>query len=288
MSTVKVSAQAIPYPGGNLRLNRTLVMGVLNVTPDSFSDGGKYYRFEEAIDHAQQMLDNGADIIDIGGESTRPGALPLTTESELERVIPVIKALTKIHPEIVISIDTYKSVVAEEAIRAGARMVNDISGLGLDPRMKDIVHKYQVPVVIMHIKGTPRDMQENPYYADLFGELIRYFQERIESALRTGIPAGQIIIDPGIGFGKRLEDNYEILNRLEELIALGYPVLVGPSRKSFIGRILNQPPEERLFGTAAAVAVAVYKGARIIRVHDVPEMRQVIQIAERIACSGGI
>ena len=272
----------IPYPGGKLSLNRTLIMGVLNVTPDSFSDGGKFYEPEIAINHALQMLDEGADIIDIGGESTRPGAEPLPTDIELKRVIPIIQSIIKARPDAVISIDTYKSIVAEKSIKAGAKIVNDISGLSFDPEMKNVIREYKVPVVIMHIKGTPRNMQENPYYEDLMGELIQYFRERVNLAFEAGIRKNQIIIDPGIGFGKRVEDNYVLLNHIDELASLGYTVLVGPSRKSFIGKILNLPPAERIWGTAAAVAIAVYKGVNIIRVHDVKEMIQVVKIAERI------
>jgi len=272
----------IPYPGGKLSLNRTLIMGVLNVTPDSFSDGGKFYEPEIAINHALQMLDEGADIIDIGGESTRPGAEPLPIDIELKRVIPIIQSIIKARPDAVISIDTYKSIAAEKSIKAGAKIVNDISGLSFDPEMKNVIREYKVPVVIMHIKGTPRNMQENPYYEDLMGELIQYFRERINLALEAGIRKNQIIIDPGIGFGKRIEDNYVILNHLDELASLGYTVLVGPSRKSFVGKVLNLPPAERIWGTAAAVAIAVYKGVNIIRVHDVKEMIQVVKIAERI------
>lgn len=272
----------IPYPGGVLPLNRTLIMGVLNVTPDSFSDGGKFSEPEIAIKHAFQMLDDGADIIDIGGESTRPGAEPLPIDTELKRVIPIIQSVIKSRPKAVISIDTYKCTVAEESIKAGAKIVNDISGLGFDPKMKEIVREYNVPIVIMHIKGTPLNMQENPHYEDLMSELIEYFHERVNLALKAGIQKNQIIVDPGIGFGKRLEDNYEILHRLNELVSLDYPVLVGPSRKSFVGKVLNLPPPERIWGTAAAVAIAVNNGANIIRVHDVKEMIQVVRIAEKI------
>lgn len=270
------------YPGGALSLERTILAGVLNVTPDSFSDGGRFYDTGEAIKQAFRLLEDGADIIDVGGESTRPGAEPVNPDEELKRVIPVIRAIIKEKPQAVVSIDTYKSPVAEEAVKSGARMVNDISGLGYDPRMINIVRDYHVPVVIMHIKGKPRDMQKNPHYDNLIGELIRYFQERIARALQAGIRKEQIIVDPGIGFGKRIVDNYEILGRLEEFINLGYPVMVGPSRKSFIGKVLDAPAGERMFGTAAAVTAAVLKGAQFIRVHDAREMKQVIKVAEAI------
>lgn len=281
MNTLNNPAEIV-YPGGKLSLKRTLIMGILNITPDSFSDGGRFLDCHQAVKQALRMLDDGADIIDIGGESTRPGADPVPLETELERVLPVIESILKKRPEAVISIDTYKSAVARKAIESGARMVNDISGLGFDPEMKNVVRDKHVPVIIMHIKGTPRDMQKNPHYDNLITELIAYFRKRITEALKRGIEKSQIIIDPGIGFGKRLEDNYEILNRLDEFTALGFPVLVGPSRKSFIGRELNLPPEERIFGTAAAVSIAVWKGANILRVHDVKEMVEVIRIVERI------
>lgn len=280
-NTLRCPAEII-YPGGKLPLNRTLLMGILNITPDSFSDGGKFFDHNQALKQALRMLDEGADIIDIGGESTRPGAQPVPLDAELERVIPVIESILKKRPEAVISIDTYKSAVAKKAIESGARMVNDISGLGFDPEMKNVVRDKHVPAVIMHIKGTPLDMQKNPRYDNLMNELISYFTKRTLELLKRGLSKSQIIIDPGIGFGKRLEDNYEILNRLDEFTALGYPVLVGPSRKSFIGTVLNLPANKRLFGTAAAVAIAVWKGADIIRVHDVKEMSEVIRIVERI------
>lgn len=272
----------ITYPGGVLPLDRPRVMGILNVTPDSFSDGGKFYDTQLAIEHGLKLLSEGADILDIGGESTRPGAKPVSVEEELKRVIPVIEGIKKEAPDALISIDSYKSEVAEQAIKAGARMVNDISGLRFDHRMVEVVSRYQVPVVIMHIKGTPKDMQDNPQYEDLISEIRQYFLQQIKFAVEHGISQDRIIIDPGIGFGKKLEHNYEILAHLEEFKELGYPILVGPSRKSFIGNILNLPPQERLWGTAAAVTAAILKGAEIIRVHDVKEMLQVIKIAECI------
>lgn len=257
-------------------------MGILNVTPDSFSDGGRFYALESAIRHGVGMIEDGADIIDVGGESTRPGAEPVSLQEELKRVIPVIKEIARVKPRAVISIDTYKSTVAEAAIKAGARIVNDISGLGFDKRLADVVRKYKVPLIIMHIKGTPRNMQDNPVYTDVISEITRYFRKRIELALAKGINRNQIIVDPGIGFGKKAKDNYEILRRLGELKSLGRPIMLGTSRKSFIGQVLNLPPEQRIIGTAATCAVGIMNGANIIRVHDVVEMKQVATICEQI------
>lgn len=266
---------------------RTLVMGILNCTPDSFSDGGRYFEKQAAIDHALQMVEDGADIIDVGGESTRPagpygaGAEPVSDAEEMERVIPVIEALAKQTP-VALSIDTYKSSVAIAAIRAGASMVNDISGFQFDPLMPEIVAQSRAAAVIMHIKGTPRDMQQNPSYGNLMDELYQYFDERLQMASSAGISAEQIVIDPGLGFGKRLQDNYEILRRLEEFRGLGCAILVGPSRKSFIGKALDLPVDQRLEGTAAAVALAVANGAHIVRVHDVKEIHRVVKIADMV------
>jgi dihydropteroate synthase len=267
---------------------RALVMGVLNCTPDSFYDGGRYFSHEAAIAHGQRLAEEGADMIDIGGESTRPkgvyggGAEPVSAEEEKRRVIPVIEALSK-SVNIPLSIDTYKAEVAEAAVQAGASLVNDISGFQFDPQMPETVAKLGVPVVIMHTKGSPADMQSNPTYENLLDELYLYFEEKIELARAAGIVEDRLIIDPGLGFGKRVQDNYEILRRLPEFRGLGCPILVGPSRKSFVGKTLNLPPEQRLEGTAAAVAAAAMNGAHIIRVHDVREMRRVATIAELIA-----
>lgn len=265
-----------------LKLNRTYIVGILNVTPDSFSDGNKYYRLSKAIDHALEMIENGADIIDIGGESTRPGSKPVLSGVECKRVIPIIENLVRIKPNILISIDTYKSEVANEAIKAGARIVNDISGLGFDSKMVSVVSRYKIPVILMHIKKTPQTMQINPTYSNLKSEIFSYFKERINFAVKRGIDKKQIIIDPGLGFGKRLEDNYKILGWLEELHELGQSIMVGPSRKSFIGKLLGLPPQELIEGTAAVVTCAVLKGVHFIRIHDIKEMKRVITIAETI------
>lgn len=261
---------------------RTYIMGILNITPDSFSDGGLYFNKESAVEHAIRMEEEGADIIDIGGESTRPGAEPISTEEEIRRVVPVIEALEK-KIKVPISIDTYKAGVAEKALSAGADIVNDISGLRFDPDMPGVVVRYQVPVVIMHIKGTPRDMQVNPTYKALIPEIMDYFREGIEIAKKAGVSEEKIIIDPGIGFGKTVEHNLEIIRRLNEFTGFERPILLGPSRKSFIGKILGDlPVTERLEGTASAVAIGIFSGANIIRVHNVKEMVRVARIADAI------
>lgn len=260
---------------------RTHVMGILNVTPDSFFDGGLYFEHEHALERAFEMVEDGADLIDVGGESTRPGADPVDTSEEIRRVISVIEGLQgKI--SVPISIDTKKAEVAEAAIQAGAHVVNDISALRFDPRMASVVVNYGVPVVLMHMKGNPKDMQKNPEYTDLIGEIYDYLDRRIQDALKEGIPLEKIIVDPGIGFGKKWKDNFVILERLKEFQRLGCPLLVGVSRKSFIGRALNLPEEERLMGTAAAVAASILQGVHIVRVHDVKEVVQVARIVDRI------
>lgn len=262
--------------------SRTHVMGILNITPDSFSDGGKFFTVDQAIAQGIRMADEGADIIDIGAESTRPGSEPIPTDEELNRLLPVLEQLLK-KIKIPISVDTYKSTVAEAALDVGAHIINDISGLRFDPLMKNVVARYQTPVIIMHIKGEPKNMQIAPYYDDVMGEISGYLEESIRRAVTAGIRKENIIIDPGIGFGKRLEDNFEIIRRLSELKRLGCPILVGPSRKSFLGKVLNLPPSERLEGTITAVAVAIQNGADIVRVHDVKSISRVCQIADFLA-----
>ncbi|MFQ6003070.1 MAG: dihydropteroate synthase [Candidatus Zixiibacteriota bacterium] len=261
--------------------SRAHLMGILNVTPDSFSDGGKFLRTEDAVRRGIKMAEEGADIIDVGGESTRPGSDPVTIEEELSRVIPVIEALSQ-KIDIPISIDTYKSEVAKKALDAGAEMINDISALRFDPQMKKIADEYQVPIVLMHIKGTPKNMQENPYYDDVITEITEYLKQSIEIAQKAGIGREKIIIDPGIGFGKRLEDNLNILKNLKKFSILDCPILVGPSKKSFIGKILDLPVEERLEGSLAALAVSIMNGANIIRVHDVKESKRVATLVDAI------
>lgn len=260
---------------------KPLIMGILNVTPDSFSDGGKYDNYLTAITHAIKMEDEGADIIDIGGESTRPGAKPIDIEEELKRVIPVIEGIRK-ESNIVISIDTYKSNVASKAISAGANIINDISGLRFDANMVHFASEAQVPIIVMHMLGNPQNMQSNPSYSNLMNELITFFQERVDVLTSKGINKNNIILDPGIGFGKTTDHNFTLIRELGRIVELGYPVLVGPSRKSFIGKTLNLPLEDRIEGTAAAVTAAIMNGTRIVRVHDVKEMLRVVKMTENI------
>ncbi len=252
--------------------SRPLIMGVLNVTPDSFADGGRFLDVNQAVAHAQEMIAAGADIIDIGGESTRPGALPVSADEELRRVIPVIERL----PGVMVSIDTTKAAVAEQALAAGARIVNDISALRFDARMPEVIGN--AGVVLMHMQGTPATMQQSPTYGDVVVEVREFLRERIAFAEARGIKKTQIAVDPGIGFGKSVAHNLALLARLEALAELDCPVLVGTSRKSFIGKVLDREPHERLWGTAATVAWAVAHGARIVRVHDVTEMRDVTRM----------
>lgn len=268
-----------------LSQNRTLIMGVLNVTPDSFSDGGEFLDAEKAIERAIQMVEEGADIIDIGGESSRPGADPVSESEELRRVLPVITALKDVI-NVPLSIDTFKASVAEKALDAGVQMINDISGLRGDGDMAKLAAERKVYTIIMHMKGTPKTMQANPSYDNLMIELVQYFEERIAFAFSAGITRKKIILDPGIGFGKRVEDNFVILNELQTLVDLGYPVLVGPSRKSFIGLTLDLPENDRLEGTSATITAAVLNGAKIVRVHDVKEMRRVVLISDAIRLEG--
>ncbi len=282
----------INYKGKFLNLgDKTAVMGILNVTPDSFSDGGKYNSVEVAVKRVAQMLEEGADIIDIGGESTRPGAEPVSVEEEIRRVIPVIKAVRKeLGNNFFISVDTYKSTVAEAAIEEGADIINDVSGMKLDHRMIDVVLKYDCPIILNHMRGTPQNMQKNVYYDDVVKDIIDFMYEQINSALKRGVRKDRFIIDPGIGFGKNVEHNVEIIKRLKEFKILGFPVLIGISRKSFIGKILknllkknNEPlPKERLYGSLAATAMAVLNGAHIVRVHDVKETVEFLTILDTI------
>jgi dihydropteroate synthase len=258
---------------------RTYLMGILNITPDSFSDGGRFFDQTDAILHAFQMMKDGADIIDIGGESTRPGAESVTAEEEIRRVIPVIHRIRQ-KSGVAISVDTYKSQVAIEALNAGANIVNDISGLHFDEKMADVIAERNASVVIMHIKGTPKDMQVNPRYADVVQEVYSYLVEAVDGARKKGIK--QIMIDPGIGFGKTVEQNLELISGLDEFQKIGVPILVGVSRKSFIGKILETAVEARLEGTAAAVAASIIHGADVVRVHDVREMRRVALVADAI------
>lgn len=270
--------------GNGVRLDcaqRTHIMGILNVTPDSFSDGGAFYPVEAAVAHALRMADEGADIIDIGGESTRPGSDGVSEEEELRRVLPVITRLAPRLP-VPLSIDTRKAEVARQALAAGARIVNDVSAMTADPEMLRVVAEAGAPVVLMHAIGTPKDMQRNPFYRDTLGEIVDFLNTRLEAARQAGIPTSRIMLDPGIGFGKRVSDNLLILKSLRTLHPSGCPILIGPSRKSFIGRVLDTPETERLEGTAAAVALGIAGGAHIVRVHDVRAMTRVARMTDAI------
>lgn len=261
---------------------RTYLMGILNVTPDSFSDGGLFNTTSAALAQAQAMVDAGADIIDIGGQSTRPGAEQITLTEELDRVLSVLQV---IRPKITIpiSVDTTRAEVAQAAVKAGADIVNDISGGTYDPEMLPTVAKLDVPIMLMHIRGTPQTMQQHTDYQDLMGEIYSFLSQQIKAAITAGIQQEKIIIDPGIGFAKNYDQNLEIIRSLPTFKTLKCPILVGASRKSFIGKILNQPePKARVWGTAAACCAAIFNGADILRVHDVAEMRDVSLVADAI------
>lgn len=261
---------------------RTLVMGILNVTPDSFSDGGRYADPSAAVDHAYEMAANGADIIDIGGQSTRPGAEAVSVADEIERVVTVVQELA-LNLNIPISVDTYYAEVAEAALDAGAMIVNDISGATFDPEMPALLARMRCPAVVMHILGTPKDMQANPEYEDLMGDICRFLRGRLDALVEAGVDEKLLIVDPGIGFGKTSEHNLEILRRLSELKSIGRPILIGTSRKSTIGKVLGGlSPDERLEGTAATVALSIANGADIVRVHDVKEMVRVARMADAV------
>jgi dihydropteroate synthase len=263
--------------------SRTLIMGIINVTPDSFSDGGSYLDQGGAIELGRRFAAEGADIVDIGGESTRPGAQPVPPDEEMRRVLPVIEQL-KAETQIPISLDTRKSKVAQAGLDLGVDIINDVTGLRGDSQMKEVVAGARAGVVIMHMQGTPQTMQENPTYDDLLGELEEFFSVQMHTASQAGITPEQLVIDPGIGFGKTVAHNLEILGNLKRLrSSAGRPILVGVSRKSFIGKILNLPVEERFEGTAAAVAASVLNGANIVRVHDVKAMRRVVDVVDALA-----
>jgi dihydropteroate synthase len=261
--------------------DRPLIMGVLNVTPDSFFDGGKHNTTEGAISHALSMIDEGADIIDIGGESTRPFSAPVSTEEELKRVIPVVKGI-RVRSDIPISIDTNKAKVAREACGAGADIVNDISGLLFDGDMADMVGELRAYVVIMHIKGTPGNMQKDPCYEDVISEIKAFFRERIEFAQKHGIGDDRIVLDPGIGFGKRVQDNLTIIKNMKSFRELKMPLLIGTSMKSFIGHVTDSSLEERMEGTLASIAISIWNGADIVRVHDVKKTKKVVQLVSAV------
>jgi len=263
---------------------RTLVMGVLNVTPDSFSDGGKFLQPQQAIDHAMAMERAGADLLDIGGESTRPGSQEIAASDELNRILPVLEGLRG-RLKIPISVDTRRSTVAELAIRAGAQIINDVSGLRGDPRIAEIAARHRVPLILMHMRGDPRTMQKGPFARNVVKDVMQGLRKSVAIARKAGVAKSQIILDPGIGFGKSYAQNYELLQKLPLLAKLDYPLLVGTSRKGFLGTTLARdgkpaPPEERLWGTAATVTASILNGADIVRVHDVAEMVQVARVAD--------
>ena len=265
---------------------RTYIMGILNVTPDSFSDGGDFNTPQAALIQTKKMIENGADLIDIGGQSTRPGATFIPIEEELNLVLPIINLLRNqqnICSEIPISVDTTRAIVAKKAIEVGANLINDISGGIYDPEMLSVAADLKVPIILMHIRGTPKTMQKLTDYQDLIGEIYQFLQSRIETAIKAGIEQDKIILDPGIGFAKNYEQNLEIIRNLSKFRSLNCPILVGVSRKSFIGQILNQPaPKQRVWGTAAACVAAIAQSVDILRVHDVKEMSEVCQVADAI------
>jgi dihydropteroate synthase len=256
-------------------------MGILNVTPDSFSDGGKFLDPAAAVDRGLGIAEEGADIIDVGGESTRPTAEDVSAEEEIRRVVPVIEALAK-KTRVPISVDTRKSAVAKRAIDAGAQIINDISALHHDPAMLGVAARAGTPVILMHMRGAPATMQQNTRYENLLGEIEDYLLDAVNDCLKAGLGYDQIVLDPGIGFAKTAEQNLEILANLGRLVELRFPLMLGVSRKSFIGRILDLPADERLEGTAAAVAACILEGARIVRVHDVREMARVAKVCDAI------
>ena len=269
----------VRYPGGSLVFGtRTYVMGVLNVTPDSFSDGGEWIDPERALRHARSMVRQGADLVDVGGESTRPGARAVRVDEEIRRVVPVVERLAA--EKILVSVDTSKAAVARAAFRAGAKILNDVTALRGDRAMARAAADAGVPVILMHMKGSPRTMQRNPEYRDVVEEISGFFREILRNAWRLGIERDKMILDPGIGFGKSPEHNLEILRRLDEFRRLGRPLAIGTSRKSFIGRALGRRVDDRVSGTAATVAAAILRGVDVVRVHDVREMSDVARMTD--------
>ena len=274
--TRRATDRLIEFPG------RPLMMGVVNVTPDSFSDGGRYLDSDAAVAHALRLVEEGADLLDIGAESTRPGADPVDELEERRRAIPVVAAVAKA-VRVPVSIDTSKASVAQAALDAGALLVNDVTALRGDPAMVQVIVRMGAGVVLMHMRGTPRTMQQQPSYEDVVGEVSAFFDERIRFALSCGLVQKQIVLDPGIGFGKLLEHNLMLLAQLDRFTGFGCPLLVGVSRKAFLGQLVDQPVQERQWATAAAVAMAVERGAGILRVHDVRAMREVMQVTMAIS-----
>ncbi|MDP1946223.1 MAG: dihydropteroate synthase [Nitrospirota bacterium] len=274
--TRQAKDRLIEFPG------RPLMMGVVNVTPDSFSDGGRYFDAEAAVAHAIQLVEEGADLLDIGAESTRPGADPVNEAEELRRAIPVVTAVARA-VRVPISIDTSKAAVAQAALDAGAVLVNDVTALRGDPAMAEVIARTGAGIVLMHMQGTPRTMQQVPHYEDVIGEVAAFFEERIRFATTHGIGQRQIVLDPGIGFGKLLVHNLTLLARLQRFACFGCPLLVGVSRKAFLGQLVDRPVQERQWATAAVVAMAVERGAGILRVHDVRVMKDVMQVTVAIS-----
>lgn len=282
MGMAKRKRYCVQTRRGSLELGeRTLIMGILNVTPDSFSDAGKHHSRNAAIGHALDMIVAGADILDMGGESTRPGAEPVPSKVEIDRVLPVIQAIRE-SSDIPISIDTTKAEVARQALKEGADIINDVSALRFDPDMVHVAQSMGAPVILMHMKGKPQTMQQNPVYASLFSEIIMFLEERVQFAATQGISRHQIIVDPGIGFGKTVLHNLKLIRELEKFQCLDRPLLLGASRKSFIGTVLDLPVKEREWGTSVVHAFAIASGAHVLRVHDVEVARQVAQMGDAL------
>lgn len=264
------------------------IVGILNVTPDSFSDGGNFLDPDAAAEHAAAMFDAGAVIVDVGGESTRPGSDPVSQKEEIGRVVPVVERIIAARPEATISIDTYRSGTAAAALEAGARLVNDVTALRGDPRMVTVVAGAECPVILMHMQGEPKTMQKEPSYHDVVGEVRDFLAQRAEHAVAAGVSPENIIVDPGIGFGKKLEHNLTLLRNLEAIVDLGFPVLIGASRKTFIGKITGvQEASERVFGTVATTVLAYERGATLFRVHDVGANRDALAVAEAVRAGVG-
>jgi dihydropteroate synthase len=266
--------------GKEFHFGKAYIMGILNVTPDSFSDGGKHFDKDSAVNYGLQLLDDGADILDIGGESTKPGAEQVSDEEELNRILPVIKGILVVRSDAVISVDTTKPMVAEEALKSGVQIINDVSGLTLNPGLLNVIKKYNASVIIMHMKGNPRTMQENPEYENLIQEIYDFLFIQSQKALKEGV--NNIFIDPGIGFGKTVDHNFEIIKRIGDFKSLGFPLVIGNSRKSFIGKTLNLVPEERDSASALINAVSIKNGAKIIRTHNVKYGIQTIKLLNKL------
>ena len=283
----------LKLPSGTLTLGkRTLVMGVLNVTPDSFSDGGKFFDAQRAVQHALAIERDGADIVDVGAESTRPGSEEISVAEELSRLLPVLEQLRG-KLKIPISVDTQKATVAEMALGAGAEIINDISGLRTDPELARVAAQHEAALILMHMRGTPRTMQKGPFARDVMRDVVSGLQQSITTAKKHGVPRSQIVIDPGIGFGKNHAQNYELLAKLPELAKLGYPLMIGTSRKGFLGATLAKngkpaPVEERIWATAATVAASILNGAHVVRVHDVAEMKQIALVTDALLSASTI